>query len=414
MRFRVKNVYSVGQVNSYIKNMFTQDFMLQNIYVKGEASNVKYHSSGHIYFTLKDVKGAIACVMFAGNRKGLSFQMKEGQEIIVGGTIDVYERDGKYQLYAYKIQLDGEGILYERYAQLKKELEEMGMFAKEYKQEIPLFIQRLGVVTAKTGAAIQDIIQISTRRNPHVQIILYPAKVQGEGACESIMNGIRALEHIGVDVIIVGRGGGSMEDLWAFNEEGVARAIFDCTIPIISAVGHETDTTIADFVADLRAPTPSAAAELAVFRYFDCASQIAEYADRMRNLLIRHMGEKRSALERFQLKLAHVSPENQLREKKMYAGDMEEKITRMMVQKLKNKRHQLAIYGERLRGLSPLLKLSQGFSYVASQDGKTIYDVDQVQIGQPLFIDVKNGRIKAKVMEKIQQKEIKGERNGGK
>ena len=263
----MKNVYSVGQVNTYIKNMFAQDFMMQRISVKGEVSNCKYHSSGHIYFTLKDAVGTISAIMFAGNRKGLSFPMKEGDKVIVTGSIEVYERDGKYQLYAREIALDGAGNLYLKFEALKRELEEMGMFAPEYKKPIPKYIRRLGIVTAPTGAAVQDIRNIAKRRNPYVQLILYPALVQGDGAVNSIINGIHALDALGVDVIIVGRGGGSIEDLWAFNEEEVARAIFECETPVISAVGHETDTTIADYVADMRAPTPSAAAELAVFDY---------------------------------------------------------------------------------------------------------------------------------------------------
>ena len=256
------NVYTVKQVNAYIRNMFTQDFMLNRIYVKGEVSNCKYHTSGHIYFSLKDESGTIACVMFAGQRGGLSFRMAEGQQVIVFGSVSVYERGGTYQLYARQIRLDGEGVLYEKFQALKKELEEMGMFAQEYKKPIPPFAMRVGVVTASTGAAVRDIMNISRRCNPYVQLILYPAQVQGEGASESIVKGIHMLEQAGVDVMIVGRGGGSIEDLWAFNEEIVARAIFDCSVPVISAVGHETDTTIADYVADLRAPTPSAAAEL--------------------------------------------------------------------------------------------------------------------------------------------------------
>ena len=276
-----RNVYTVKQVNAYIKNMFTQDFMLNRIYVKGEVSNCKYHTSGHIYFSLKDESGTIACVMFAGQRGGLSFHMREGQQIIVLGSVNVYERTGSYQLYANEIRLDGEGALYEKYQMLKQELEEMGMFAPEYKQQIPAYAKRIGVVTAPTGAAVRDIMNISARRNPYVQLILYPAQVQGEGAKESIVRGIRMLEMKEVDVIIIGRGGGSIEDLWAFNEEEVARAIFDCTVPVISAVGHETDVTIADYVADLRAPTPSAAAELAVWDYRQVENYLAECRLRM-------------------------------------------------------------------------------------------------------------------------------------
>ena len=258
----MQNVYTVRQVNAYIKSMFTQDVVLRSIYMKGEVSNCKYHTSGHIYFSLKDESGTISCVMFASARKGLAFGMKNGQQVLVLGNISVYERDGTYQLYASRILLDGAGLLYEKFEALKAELEEMGMFDPVYKKPIPPFVKKLGVVTAPTGAAVRDIIQISRRRNPGIQIILYPALVQGEGAAESVAKGIAMLDAYGVDVIIAGRGGGSIEDLWAFNEEETARVIFSCNTPVISAVGHETDTTIADYVADLRAPTPSAAAEL--------------------------------------------------------------------------------------------------------------------------------------------------------
>ena len=261
------SIYSVTQVNSYIKNMFVQDYLLNRISVRGEISNCKYHTSGHIYFTLKDKSGTLSAVMFAGQRKGLNFQLQEGQQIIVTGSVDVYERDGRYQLYAREIKREGVGDLFERFQKLRDELEEMGMFAPEYKQPIPRYARTVGVVTASTGAAIRDIMNISARRNPYVQLVLYPALVQGEQAKYSIVEGIRTLDLMGLDVIIVGRGGGSIEDLWAFNEEMVARAIFECETPVISAVGHETDVTIADYVADMRAPTPSAAAELAVFDY---------------------------------------------------------------------------------------------------------------------------------------------------
>lgn len=282
----MKNVYSVGQINTYIKNMFAQDFMLNRVSIKGEVSNCKYHSSGHIYFTLKDASGTIAAIMFAGNRRnGLKFAMKEGDKVVVTGSVEVYERDGKYQLYAREIELDGAGNLYLKFEALKRELEEMGMFAPEYKKPIPRYAKRVGIVTAATGAAVQDIRNIAARRNPYVQLILYPAQVQGDGAVPSIINGIHALDALGVDVMIVGRGGGSIEDLWAFNEEAVARAIFECETPVISAVGHETDTTIADYVADMRAPTPSAAAELAVYDYRQVRDQIDAYEERMQRSL---------------------------------------------------------------------------------------------------------------------------------
>ena len=337
----MKNVYSVGQVNTYIKNMFAQDFMMQRISVKGEVSNCKYHSSGHIYFTLKDPAGTINAIMFAGNRRGLSFQMKEGDKVIVTGSVEVYERDGKYQLYAREIELDGAGNLYLKFEALKKELEEMGMFAPEYKKRIPTYIRRLGIVTAPTGAAVQDIRNISARRNPYVQLILYPALVQGEGAVSSIVNGIRALDALGVDVIIVGRGGGSIEDLWAFNEEEVARAIFECETPVISAVGHQTDTTIADFVADLKTA-------------------------RMNRALQQKLDIAKLKVNQYQTKLQYVSPESRLHEHRRYAVDLEEKLYRQMEQVLTEKKHRLAILTGQMEGVSPLKKLSQGFSYVAN------------------------------------------------
>lgn len=395
----MKNVYTVRQVNAYIKNMFTQDFMLNRIYVKGEVSNLKYHTSGHIYFSLKDESGTIACVMFAGSRSGLSFRMQEGQQVVVLGAVSVYERDGKYQLYAKEILLDGAGQLYERFEALKKELQEMGMFAPEYKQPIPRYIRRLGVVTAPTGAAVRDIINITKRRNPGVEILLYPALVQGEGAASSIIRGIQALDQAGVDVMIVGRGGGSIEDLWAFNEESVARAIFDCQTPIISAVGHETDTTIADFVADLRAPTPSAAAELAVFEYQEARETIRGFE----NLLNREMRMKiqtaRQQLQQSALRLKASHPRQKLNEQRQYAAELETALRTKMQSRLTGERHRLALCAEKLKGLSPLEKLSQGYSYVTAEDGTNVRSVSQVEKGDRLTVYVKDGSIQAEVIE---------------
>ncbi len=393
-----RNVYTVTQVNAYIKNMFTQDYMLQALFVKGEVSNCKYHSSGHIYFTLKDQKGTLNCVMFAGNRRGLDFHMQEGQQVIVGGTMDVYERDGKYQLYARQIVLDGAGALYERYEQLKRELEELGMFALEYKKPIPGFIKTLGVVTADTGAAVRDIIQIATRRNPYIQILLYPAIVQGEQAAASIVRGIKALEKQGVDVMIVGRGGGSIEDLWAFNEREVAQAVFDCSVPVISAVGHETDTTIIDFVSDLRAPTPSAAAELAVYDLRQLMDSLENAALRLKRGIQRQLTEKRNRTKNYELRLKTVSPGSMLREKRNYLVQLEDGLCRGMQDVLREKRHRLAIYIEQMKGLSPLQKLSSGYSYVTDEQGKAVRSTQGVFPGQMLSIQVTDGRIRAQVI----------------
>ena len=388
-----KNVYTVKQVNAYIKNMFTQDFMLSRIYVKGEVSNCKYHTSGHIYFSLKDESGTIACVMFAGQRGGLSFRMSEGQQVVVFGSVNVYERSGSYQLYAREIRLDGEGRLYERFQALKRELEEMGMFAPEYKKEIPAYAGRVGVVTAPTGAAVRDIMNISARRNPYVQLILYPARVQGEGAAESVARGIHMLERQGVDVIIVGRGGGSIEDLWAFNEEIVARAIFDCTVPVISAVGHETDTTIADYVADLRAPTPSAAAELAVYDFRQVQSRMQETDLKLKRLLGQKIQLARMQLRQYVTRLKVLHPRYQLQERQQLLVEYEERLKRCMEGKIQKERHRLALYIEKMKGLSPLKKLNLGYAYVEDEKGNSVRSVQQVHKGSVLSVHVTDGVI---------------------
>lgn len=393
------SIYTVAQLNTYIKNMFAQDFLLNSLYVKGEVSNCKYHSSGHIYFTLKDRKGTIACVMFAGNRNGLNFQLREGQQIVVGGSVDVYERDGKYQLYAREITLDGEGALYEKFEKLKKELAEMGMFATEYKQPIPKYVKTLGVVTAPTGAAIRDIINVSKRRNPYIQIILYPAIVQGDAAVPSIVNGIRALEKIGVDAMIVGRGGGSIEDLWAFNEEEVARAIFDCSIPIVSAVGHETDTTIADYVADLRAPTPSAAAELVVTDIFELEEKFARYEYTFLKQMRSKIAQCKYKYGALETRLNYLSPMNQIKEKRMHMLDMEKRLEQGMLTKLNESKNRLRLNTEIMKRVSPLNKLSSGFSYVQSETGECLKDIDKFQKGEKIYIHVSNGLATANVLE---------------
>ena len=392
-----KNIYSVGQVNTYIKNMFAQDFMLHHISVKGEVSNCKYHSSGHIYFTLKDSTGTIQAVMFAGNRRGLRFQMKEGDNVVVTGSIEVYERDGKYQLYAREIALEGAGDLYQKYEALKRELEEMGMFAPEYKQSIPKYAKTVGIVTAPTGAAIQDIRNIAGRRNPYVQLILYPALVQGEGAVASIVQGIQAMESLQPDVLIVGRGGGPIEDLWAFNEEAVARAIFECSIPVISAVGHETDTTIADFVADLRAPTPSAAAELAVFDIQSFYEKLAHEKMQMNRRMEARLERAKQKEEYLAKQLQLLSPENQINSKRQYAMDLEERLGQLMQRTLRENQHRLELLAGALDGLSPAKNLSQGYSVVRNRQGKNIRKTEDVKTGETLQIHVTDGTIEAEV-----------------
>ena len=412
-------IYSVSQVNSYIKNMFAQDFALSRISVRGEVSNCKYHTSGHIYFTLKDKTGTLAAVMFASQRRGLSFRLAEGQQVVVTGSVDVYERDGKYQLYARTVELDGRGDLFERFQRLRNELEEMGMFAPEYKQPIPRYARTVGVVTAATGAAIRDIMNITARRNPYVQLVLSPALVQGEGAVRSIVNGIRVLDSMGLDVLIVGRGGGSIEDLWAFNEEPVARAIFECGTPVISAVGHETDVTIADYVADLRAPTPSAAAELAVFDYRQFEEQRMAYRAAFERAMGRHLEGCRFRTEQYRLRLKLHDPARQINEKRQLLADLEERMQdvmerrllaarqeltadeqrmqQRMERKLLEAKHRLALAGGRLHGLSPLAKISKGFGFLTDQSEKRIESIKAVQPGDRITIRISDGELKAQV-----------------
>lgn len=380
--------------------------MLNRIYVKGEVSNCKYHTSGHIYFSLKDESGTIACVMFAGQRGGLSFHMREGQQIIVLGSVNVYERTGSYQFYAQEIRLDGEGTLYEKYQMLKQELEEMGMFAPEYKKTIPRYAKRIGVVTAPTGAAVRDIMNISARRNPYVQLLLYPAQVQGEGAKESIVRGIRMLETKNVDVIIVGRGGGSIEDLWAFNDECVARAIFDCQVPVISAVGHETDVTIADYVADLRAPTPSAAAELAVWDYRQLQGYLDECRLRMNRSMTGTIRINRLRLKELDVRLSYLHPRHKLQDQQQRLIELEEELRTLMRDRVKEARHRLAIQIEKLNGLSPVRKLNQGFAYVEEADGGVVKSIRQVEKGDELTVYVTDGFIRTSV-KAVQKKTYK-------
>lgn len=398
-----EKAYWVSEINRYIKHIFDSDFMLGRIFVKGEVSNCKYHSSGHIYFTLKDSTSQIACVMFAAHRSGLDFQLQEGQSVVVSGNVTVYERDGKYQLYAKEIKLDGAGILYEKFLKLKTELEEEGLFAKEYKQPIPFLAKKVGIVTAITGAAVHDIENISTRRNPYIQLYLYPAKVQGQGAAETIVRGIQVLDQMDMDVIIVGRGGGSIEDLWAFNEETVARAIFDCNTPIISAVGHETDVTIADFVADLRAPTPSAAAELAVCDIREVCNQIREYQEILTQRMDWKLSMYRSRLENLALRIEQGNPKNRIQEKRHRILDIEDKLERLMEKRLQQKKYQLAVYAEQLKGLSPLRKLSQGYAFLTDEKEKPVKSVKKVKEGQLLKISVTDGDILARVEETQKQ-----------
>ena len=393
-----KNVYSVSQVTNFISNMFSQEPFLENVCVRGELSNVKYHSSGHVYFTVKEGGAQLSGAMWKSSAIHLKTRLSDGMEVVITGKIQVYAASGTYQIYASTItSTENKGKLYEAFEKLKLELAEEGLFAPEYKQPIPHYIKRLGVVTASTGAGVRDIINVSKRRNPGIEILLYPAIVQGVEAPASIVKGIHALEKAGVDVMIVGRGGGSFEDLNGFNAEEVARAVFDCSIPIISAVGHETDFTIIDFVADMRAPTPSAAAELAVDDVAALCEKIEMQSIRCTRAMERHLSEAKGRVEYLSLRLAKNSPLARLSEKRMRLVSLEESLQGRLLEKLNNRRHQMLLYAERLKGLSPLEKLSSGYGHVERMDGKAVASIKQVMPGDSLKVVVKDGEILATV-----------------
>ena len=392
-------VYTVKQVNSYIKNMFKQDFLLNSVSVKGEISNCKYHTSGHIYFTLKDADAALSVIMFASQAARLSFKLKDGMSVVVSGRVDVFDAAGKYQLYANTVQQEGIGELYQKYEQLKQYYEDMGYFAKEYKRQLPAFTKKLGVVTSKTGAAVQDIMNISRRRNPYIQIVLYPAYVQGEHAKQSVVNGIAKLDKLGLDCIIVGRGGGSIEDLWAFNEPEVVEAVFNASTPIISAVGHETDFTLTDFVADMRAPTPSAAAELAVTEVAAVENKIYEYERRLKQMMMYSLTAKRDYLERLKLQMEYLNPVNQIYDKRQRLMNIEDKLNMLIKRCVADNRNRLRLYASRLEGLSPLKKLDMGYGYIEDSQNDRIISVSQVSPEDEITVYLKDGSIRSKVIE---------------
>lgn len=392
-------VYTVKQVNSYIKNMFKQDFLLNSVSVKGEISNCKYHTSGHIYFTLKDADAALSVIMFASQAARLAFKLKDGMSVVVSGRVDVFDAAGKYQLYANTVQQEGIGELYQKYEQLKQYYEDMGYFAKEYKRPLPAFTRKLGVVTSKTGAAVQDIMNISRRRNPYIQIVLYPAYVQGEHAKQSVVNGIAKLDKLGLDCIIVGRGGGSIEDLWAFNEPEVVEAVFNASTPIISAVGHETDFTLTDFVADMRAPTPSAAAELAVTEVAAVENKIYEYERRLKQMMMYSLTAKRDYLERLKLQMEYLNPVNQIYDKRQRLMNIEDKLNMLIKRCVADNRNRLRLYASRLEGLSPLKKLDMGYGYIEDSQNDRIISVSQVSPEDEITVYLKDGSIRSKVIE---------------
>lgn len=377
----MKQIFTVSQINSYIRRIFDSDYALRKIFLKGEISNCKYHSSGHIYFTLKDERSTIRCVMFATDRsKGLRFQMENGQMVIVQGNISVFERDGVYQLYAKEIELSGAGELYIRYEQLKQELLQLGYFDFEKKKPLPPYPESVGIVTALTGAAVEDIKSIAARRNPFVQLYLFPAKVQGEGAAESIAQGIRYFDKSGVDLIIIGRGGGSIEDLWAFNERVVADSIYEAETPIISGTGHEVDMTIADYCADVRAATPSAACELAIPDVYSIIQQFDHYRDELDGRIQYRIQEYQQRLMDARRLLDARHPGTKLLRQKMLCQSLGERLNQSMNIRIKEVRHRINLQTERLHGLSPTARLTGGYVFAQNKEGHPLVSVDQLEL----------------------------------
>lgn len=397
----MNNIYSVTQINNYIKLMFNRDRLLNMVSIRGEVSNCKYHSSGHIYFSLKDEDCQLTCVMFAGKRKGLTFQMEEGMSVVVTGSITVYERGGNYQMYAEHIVQEGIGALYERFELLKNKLYSEGLFDEAHKKPIPVFATRIGVITSRTGAALQDILNISSRRNPHTEIILYPALVQGSGAAKTLVSGIKAMEKIRPDVIIIGRGGGSIEDLFEFNNEELARAIYECSIPVISAVGHEIDYTICDYVSDLRAPTPSAAAELAVFEYKAFTATLVDKHFELLSSLNERINTARLILDKYSSQLNALGPTGRISNYKFRLMNLKEKLDSSFARKLSTVKHRLEVLGEQLKCVSPYKRLEDGYSFVTDSEGKKISGISDVHPGDKLIIRNTEGIIRATVDETI-------------
>ena len=390
------NPITVTELNTYIKGKFEKDEYLNNVLVKGEISNFKHHYTGHMYFTLKDENSLIKCVMFKTYTSHLNFMPKDGMKVSILGTVSVYERDGVYQIYAKAMQQDGIGDLHAEYERLKKKLEEEGLFAVSHKKKIPFMPKCIGVLTSNTGAVIRDIINVSTRRNPNVYIKLLPVPVQGKGAGEKIADAIYTMnEKKLADVIIVARGGGSLEDLWPFNEEVVARAIYASDIPVISAVGHETDFTIADFVADLRAPTPSAAAELAVADVFDVENKIKNIQNSYKIALNKKLQIMKLRYEKCMASKVFKDPMQKINEKYILVDMNVKSLENSIKNKIKDEKTKLIKNISKLDALSPLKTLTRGYSIVQTEEGKVVNSSKNLQTGDKIKIKFIDGETKA-------------------
>jgi len=388
---------SVTDLNKYIKNKISDDEMLNNVFVKGEISNFKNHYTGHLYFTLKDENSLIKCIMFKGYAERLKFVPKDGMKIVVYGTVSVFERDGVYQIYVKAMQEDGMGDLYTKYEELKAKLEKEGLFSEVYKKKIPLMPKVVGVLTSQTGSVIRDIINVSTRRNPNVYIRLFPVPVQGPGAAEKIAYGIKLMnEKKLADVLIIARGGGSLEDLWPFNEEVVARAIFDSKLPVISAVGHETDFTIADFVADLRAPTPSAAAELAVSDIFEIKNKLNTYENRFRLSLKKKIELMRLRYEKVISSRVFKDPKKNINDNYLKIDTYIKQMVNSIEHMKKDKTTNYIKLVSKLDALSPLKTLARGYS-LTELNGKIVNSSKDLKENDEVDLKFFDGSKKARI-----------------
>ena len=383
-------IATVSQINGYLKKILDNNLILNNVWIKGEISNFKHHTSGHLYLTLKDDGGVLRAVMFRSAAGRLAFNPQDGMKIMARGRISIYEAGGSYQLYIEEMIPDGVGDLYVAYEKLKRQLEEEGLFDSQFKKPIPKFPQKIGVATATTGAAVRDIINVITRRYPLAEIVIYPTQVQGVGAAESVVSAIKYFnEYEKPDTIIAGRGGGSIEDLWAFNEEIVARAIFNSNIPIISAVGHETDFTIADFVADLRAPTPSAAAEIAVPSVAELKTLIASDTSRGANAMMKQLEKRQLILNRFKLR----TPKSRIDDENLRLDNLMRRMEQSFKLEITKKRQTLGETAGKLDALSPLQTLSRGYAIAVTESGDVVRSVKDVKSGDEFNLKLKDGNI---------------------
>lgn len=400
-----KNILSITQLNTYIKGIVSADPLLKRVFVKGEISNCKIHSSGHIYLTLKDEGSIIRSVMFRSAASKLKFKPADGMKIIAGGRIDVFERDGQYQLYIDTMQQDGIGSLYLAFELLKKKLLKEGLFDEVHKKRIPRIPHTIGIITAPTGAAVRDMINIISRRFPMTKIKLYPVLVQGADAPADIVKAIEYFSYSNsADVLIVGRGGGSIEDLWAFNDEAVARAVYKCRIPVISAVGHETDFTICDFAADLRAPTPSAAAELAVPNYIDILNYLSNCRARQIAAFDKAITVRKKYLEQIKSRRIFDKPLTMIEDKLLYLDFLSKNIESLFKHKISDKKNSISFLKGKIDALSPYNVLSRGYSIMEDINGKVIKDCLMVSAGDKARVILYNGSVAVTVDKKEENK----------